>query len=513
MKHGTGMVYLVGAGPGDPRLLTLRGAELLRTAEVVVCDSLANPALLALAPAAAEIIARSTDQPFPQAELNALLVDRARAGRRVVRLKGGDPYLFGRGGEEAEQLAAAGVPFEIIPGVSSLTAVPAAAGIPVTHRTLASTLTVVTGHEDPAKPGSGVDWPGLARCPGTKVVLMGVQRLEAISAALQDHGQAPATPAAVIQWGTTDRQRVVRAPLSDIAARVREAGLGPPAVLVVGDVAAQGTEPGREPRRPLAGQRVVVTRAVEQAAALTDLLRERGATVLEVPCLKFAAPRAREPLVEAIAGVSGYDWVIFTSANGVTRFFEHFFKAFDDLRCLGGIRLAAVGPGTAARLRELHLHVDLTPDEYLGRAIARALAAEGSLDNLRILLLRAEVASPELPRLLEEAGAIVDDVACYCTVAETEDRTGAAARLREEGAEWLTFASGSAVTHFHERFDLRALRGRFPRLRIASIGPETTGVLTELEVKPDAEARPHTVAGLVDAIERQCRKAARAVDA
>jgi uroporphyrinogen III methyltransferase/synthase len=502
MTPVSGKVYLVGAGPGDPQLLTLRGAELLRAADVVVYDSLVPAELLHLAPPGAELIARGAEPRLSQDELNALLADRARAGKRVVRLKGGDPVLFGRGGEEAESLAAAGVPFEIVPGVSSITAVPAYAGIPITRRNRASTLTVVTGHEDPGKGGAGVDWALLARTPGTKMILMGLERLEAICETLRAHGLDPGTPAAVISRGTTGRQRSVFGTLADIAARSRAAGLEPPAVIVFGEVAARPEPLNWFEARPLFGQRVVVTRARDQAEPLSARLRERGAEVLEVPCIKIAPPTHPEPLAEALAGLGSYDWVIFTSANGVAAFFEQFFRTYEDVRCLGLVRLAAVGPATAARLRELHLKVDLVPPEYVARDIVREMAREGSLENLRILLLRAEVANPELPRLLEDAGAIVDDIACYRTVAEIEDWSGAAARLTAEGAEWLTFASGSAARHFHERFNLPALRARFPGMRVASIGPETSKVLAGLGCAVEVEATPHTIEGLVEAIER-----------
>lgn len=502
MQAVSGKVYLVGAGPGDPGLLTLRGAEVLRQAEVVVLDALVDPALVHLAPPQAEIIRRTAERCSSQQEVCALLVARARAGKRVVRLKGGDPFLFGRGSEEASGLAAAGVPFEVIPGVSSITAVPTCAGIPLTDRQRASTLTVVTGHEDPDKTGPGVDWALLARTPGTKLILMGLERLEAIAATLCREGMAPAMPVAVISRGATGRQRTVYGTLGDIAGRVRAAGLEPPAVIVVGEVVARGARFNWFEQRPLFGQRVVVTRARDQAEPLSQLLRERGAEVLEVPCLRLAPPSHPEPLAEALAGLGHYDWIIFTSANGVAAFFEHFFRAYEDLRCLGLVRLAAVGPATAAKLRELHLKVDLVPEQYVASRIARDLAREGSLENLRILLLRAEVATPELPRLLEEAGAIVDDIACYRTEAETEDWNGDAARLLAEGADWVTFASGSAARHFHERFHLDTLRARFPTLRVASIGPETSQVLAELGCPVAAEARPHTTEGLVNALQR-----------
>jgi uroporphyrinogen III methyltransferase/synthase len=388
----TGTVYLIGAGPGDARLLTLRGAELLGRAEVVVCDPLVNPDLLQLASKSAEVLGRR-GQPTgpalsPQA-MHELLVSRARAGKSVVRLNGGEAYSGGRGGEEACRLAAAGVPLEVVPGVA---------------------------------------------------------------------------PAALMADGAKTQ--------------------------------------------PLLGQRVVVTRAPDQARQLAQPLAERGAEVLAVPVIKIVPPSRKEPLVEAIAGLNAYDWIIFTSVNGVTSFFDYFFKAFDDMRDLGGARLAAVGPSTAAQLRQLHLKVDVMPKEYVAAQVANALASYTSIENLRILLLRAEVASPELPKLLEEMGAIVDDIACYKTVPETEDRNGAAARMLEGGADWVTFTSGSTVENFHARFDLPKLRRQFPRLRLATIGPETTKALVAVGLKPAVEAKPPTIAGLVKALERASGKRA-----
>ena len=503
--RGKGKVYLVGAGPGDPRLLTLRGAELLRRAEVVIHDSLVSPEVVRLAPPGAEIIGRTPAQPFSQDELNGLLRSRARAGKSVVRLKGGDPFVFGRGGEEAEALAAAGIPFEVVPGVSAVTAVPICAGIPLTHRTLASTLTVVTGHEDPEKATAGVDWATLARTPGTKLILMGVERIGGIAQALIRHGQPAETPVAVTQWGTTGRQRTVEGTLRDIAASVARAGVVSPAVIAVGEVVGLRRQLNWYEARPLFGRRIVVTRAREQAEELSALLRERGADVLEVPCIRIVPPTKFEPLAEALAGLGSYEWVVFTSVNGVSAFFEHFLKAYEDLRALGMVRLAAVGPATAARLRELRLRVDLVPKDYVATRIVQAMAAAGSLENLRILLPRAEAANPDLPRLLEERGAIVDDVPCYRTVAEQEDWNGAAARLEAEGADWITFASGSAVQHFHARFDLKGLRARRPGARVASIGPETSRVLSGLGVEPEVEARTHTIEGLAEALEQADR--------
>ena len=393
------MVYLVGAGPGDPQLLTLRGAALLRRADVVVYDGLVSPDLLRLAPPAAERIER-TEERFPDlAALGALLAARAGGGQCVVRLQGGDPRVSGQGGAEAQGLAAAGVPFQVVPGVASIAS---------------------------ALDGSGA-WVSEEPAPKTS---------------------------------------------------------------------------NRREEMPLLGQRVVVTRARKQAFEFVQLLQERGAHVLEVPCIRIVPPKEREPLIEAIAGLGCYDWLIFTSANGVTAFFDHFFMAFDDLRDLGAVRLAAVGPATAARLKELHLKVDLMPKEYIASKIAKALSKEQSLENIRMLLLRAEAANADLPRLLEDMGAIVDDVACYGTAWETEDAAGHGALLAETGADWITFTSGSTVESFNARFDLPGLMRRFPKLRLATIGPETSKALEALSLHPSIEARTHTIEGLTSALER-----------
>ena len=498
------MVYLVGAGPGDIGLLTLRGAELLGRADVVVYDALVNPDLLRLAPRTAEIIfggKRSKDHAIPQDELNQLLVAKANEGKTVVRLKGGDPYIFGRGGEEAEELAAANIPFEVVPGISSVFAAPNYAGVPLTHREHCSSFTVITGHEDPTKEVSGVDWGLIAKTPGTKVILMGAGRIRRIAELLVAHGMSPETPVAMIQWGTTGRQQSINATLADVADAAARAKLLAPTVTVIGDVVKLRSKLNWFESRSLFGQRVVVTRTREQASQLSRQLLERGAEVLEIPTIKIVPPTKHEGIVEALSGLNAYDWLIFTSPNGVTSFFDYFFKAFQDLRDIGGVRIAAVGPATAAKLRELHLQVDLMPDEYVASKIARALAEYESIDNLRILLLRAEVANPELPRLLEDKGAIVDDIAWYQTVPETEDLTGAAAKLLKDGADWITFTSSSTVENFHARFDLPALLKKFPRIKTASIGPETSKALFALGLKPTVEARTHTIEVLVKALE------------
>lgn len=499
----TGIVYLVGAGPGDPGLLTVRAAELLRRADVVVYDALVNPAILDLAPSAAERVfggRRAGGPEGDRAHVLNLLVARAREGKTVVRIKGGDPYVFGRGGEEALYLAEAGIPFEIVPGVSSFVAVPAYAGVPVTHRGWSSRLTILTGHADPDSPESPIDWAAEARTPGTKVVMMGTAQLGRIAQVLIRHGMSPETPVLVTQWGTTARQRSVSGTLATIASELERAGLGPPSVAVIGEVVRLREKLNWYERRPLFGQRIVVTRARDQAATLARPLAELGAEVWEIPVIKTAPPRRKRDVMDALLGLNGYDWLVFTSPNGVSAFFEFFFQRFQDLRDLGGARIAAVGPGTAERLRQLHLQVDVMPDEALAVKVAEAMARYMSLENLRICLLRAEVANPDLPRALEEHGAIVDDIAVYRTVAEAETTTETARRLLEEGADWITFTSGSTVTHFHERFDLPRLLQRFPGMRLASIGPETSRALADLGLAPTVEAAEHTIAGLVAAL-------------
>jgi len=504
-----GTVYLVGAGPGDTGLLTVRGAELLGTADVVVYDALVNPDLLGLVPKSAEIIyggKRAREHRIPQAELSQLLIAKAREGKSVVRLKGGDPYVFGRGGEEAEQLADAGIRFEVVPGVSSFVAVPNYAGIPLTHRDFCSRLTLVTGHEGPAKEESSIDWAQLAVTPGTKVVMMGTDRVGQISEKLISYGLDPKTPIAMISWGTLARQESIAGTLETIGDLAAKSHLSPPTVVVIGEVVKLRSKLNWFERRPLCGERIVVTRTREQASQLSHKLSDLGAEVLEIPTIRIEPPTRKEELVDALLELNSYDWLVFTSPNGVNSFFEYFFRQFHDMRDLGGCRIAAIGPATAQRLKALHLQVDLMPDEALASSIGKAFAHYESIENLKICLLRAEVANRELPGALEEMGAIVDDVPCYRTVAETEDINGAAAKFLESGANWITFTSASTVEHFHARFDLPETLKRFPETKLASIGPETSKAIAALKLTPTIEAKPHTIDGLIASLRRGARR-------
>lgn len=495
-----GTVYLVGAGPGDTGLLTLRGAELLRRADVVIYDLLVSPELLRMTRPGAELIARGKRQDVPQSELNRLMIEKARAGMCVVRLKGGDPYIFGRGAEEAGELAAARIPFEVVPGVSSVSAVPNYAGIPLTHRDLCSNFTVFTGHEGDDKSASALDFDQIARTTGTKVILMGVTHLHNLAQSLMARGLPPETPVAVIQEGTTSRQKTVCGDMAHIEELCRVENVRPPALVVIGEVVKLRSKLNWYEQKPLFGQRVVVTRARDRAAELSHRFAAVGANVLEIPCIKTAPPVSREYLKDALLALNAYDWLVFTSVNGVTAFFDYFFKSFSDTRDIGGVRIAAVGPATAAKLREYHLQVDLVPEESTGVKIAEEFAKFQSIENLKICLFRAEVANPDLPKALEELGGIVDDIPVYRTVAETDPSAEASASLLASGADWLTFTSGSTVEHFHGRFNLPELLKKFSATKVASIGPETSKAIAALGLQPTVEARQHSLDGIVAAV-------------
>jgi len=492
-----GAVYLVGAGPGDAGLLTLRGAELLRRADVVIYDLLVNPALLHMARPDAELISRRKRAEMPQENINALMIEKARAGKNVVRLKGGDPYVFGRGAEEAIDLASAGVHFEVVPGVSSVVAAPNYAGIPLTHREFCSSFTVFTGHEADNQAEGELLYSQIAKIPGTKVALMGTEKLEEWTKAVMANGLAPETPAAIVQWGTRGKQKSAAGNLSNIAGLAKEKNFSPPALVVLGDVVKLREQLDWFENRPLFSKRIVVTRGREQAADLSQKLADSGADVLEIPAIRRVEPDNRQDFVDALLLLNSYDWLVFTSANGVTAFFDLFFRHFHDLRDLGGAKIAAVGPATAAKLKEMHLQVDAMPDDFVSKKIAEQLAKHSSLENCKVCLFRAQDANPDLPRALEEFGAITDDIAVYKIVAETEDISGATEDFLKHGADWMMFTSGSTVRFIHERLDLPKLMKQFPDMKLASIGPETTKMIKSLGLSPTIEAKEHTAEGLV----------------
>ena len=496
-----GRVYLVGAGPGDPGLLTVRGREVLGRADVVVYDALLSERLLDLAPPGAERVyvgKRASAHALPQDEINALLVERARAGRTVVRLKGGDPYVFGRGGEEALALAEANLQFEVVPGVTAGVAAAACAGIPLTHRDLASAVAFVTGHEADDKTGPALDWAALARFPGTLVFYMGVRNLAAICRELAAHGLDPSTPAAAVHWGATPRQKTVAGTLATLSGAAAKADLGPPAIIVVGAVAALRDRLAWFERRPLFGRRIVVTRARRQAPRLAAALEELGAEVLEAPAIRIEPIADGAPLRRAVRRLADYQWIIFTSVNGVDAFRAVLAEAGLDARALAPCQVAAIGPATADRLAAGGVRADLVPGSFTSAALVRALARRVNLQGLSVLCPRADIAPKDLVDALAEAGAAVEDVPAYRTAADDAGGPRLAARLREGGADWITFTSSSTVRNLLESVGDEAVRASGARL--ASIGPATSGAIRARGLEPAVEADPHTIPGLVEAI-------------
>ena len=490
-KSAVGLCSLVGAGPGDLGLVTLRAKECVEAAQVVIYDYLCNPEMLAWAPADAEIIyagKKAGAHTLKQDEINALIVEKTRAGKNVVRLKGGDPFVFGRGGEEALALAQAGVRFEIVPGVSSSVAGPAYAGIPVTQRGVATQLTIFTGHEDPEKEESTVDFAQLAKTPGTKVMLMGVDRLESITRQFLDAGMDAALPVALIRWATTGRHQTLVGTAGDIAARAAEAKFEAPAVAVFGEVVRLREELNWFESRPLFGKKIVVTRTRKQAGGLSRRLRDLGADVIEIPTIRIEPPTQLREFAELVKDAHTYEWIIFTSPNGVDAFFEWFYRLFQDARAIGGARIAAVGPATAARVREFHLNVDVQPETFVAEALVKALEAEGSVENVNMLLVRPESTREVVAQELTKLGAIVDEAIAYRTVPETDDdaqpeRRAALARLKNEGADMVTFASSSAAENF---LAMQVLLP--PSARVASLGPVTSQTLRAAGLKVDVES-------------------------
>ncbi|HEY6070413.1 MAG TPA: uroporphyrinogen-III C-methyltransferase [Chthoniobacterales bacterium] len=500
MSKNSGKVYLVGAGPGDLGLVTLRAKECIERADVIVYDHLANPEMLGWAREDAEIVyagKKAGAHALKQEEINQLLIEKAHAGKEVVRLKGGDPFVFGRGAEEAKALSDAGIAFEIVSGITSAIAGPAYAGIPVTHRAENSHVTFFTGHEDPKKGASAIDYAALAKLGGTQVMLMGVERIEAIAKEMMANGVRSDLPVALVRWATTGRQETLVGTLGDIAKKVVDLAFEAPAVAVFGDVVELRKQLKWHEDRPLSGKRIVVTRTRKQAGALTNQLRALGADVIELPTIRIEPPTNLREFGELVQDAHQYDWIVFTSPNGVNAFFEMFFKLYDDAREVGGAKIAAIGPATAQRVRDFHLHVDLQPEEFVAEAIVREFQKEGGVENLRILIVRGEKARDVLPKELSKLGAIVDEAFAYRTVPETRDITGARHRLLEEGADLITFTSSSTVENF------LALGLPWPKgMQIASIGPITSKTATDHGLKIDTEARRHDIEGLVEAIRK-----------
>lgn len=500
-----GRVSLVGAGPGDPGLVTLAAVRRLQEADVVVYDRLASPALLEHVRPGAEIVFVGKEGGgacTAQAEINRLLVEKAREGKRVVRLKGGDPFVFGRGGEEAEELRAAGVPFDVVPGVTSAVAVPAYAGIPVTHRGLATSFAVITGHEDPAKEESGIHWDRIAQGADTLVFLMGVRTLPQIVQSLVANGRPPSTPVAVIRWGTTPEQRTVTGTLADIVQRVEEAGLGPPAITVAGEVVRLRETLSWFENRPLFGRRVLITRTRRQASALARLLSEEGAVPIELPAVEIE-PVALGPGIEAALldlRAGAYAWVVFTSANAVDIWFRLMGERGMDARAFAASNVAAIGPATAEALRQHGIIADLVPEEFIAEGVLGALLPSVRPGE-RVLVPRAEGARAELIEGLRGAGVATDEVILYRATVPREVPPEALAALREGRVDIVTFTSSSTVRNL-----IALLGGDVELLQrpvIACIGPVTAETARAEGLRVDVVAGEHTIEGLVRALRKE----------
>jgi uroporphyrinogen III methyltransferase / synthase len=501
-ESARGRVYLVGAGPGDPGLLSARALELIAAADVILYDRLIGPRVLEGARADAELLFVGKEgggSAVPQEQIDGLLVERARSGRSVVRLKGGDPFVFGRGGEEALALHRAGIAFEVVPGVSAGIAACAYAGIPVTHRGVASSVALVTGHEDPAKAHSAIDWSALAAFEGTLVFYMGVRRLEWIAESLIDAGRPASQPAAVIESGTLPSQRTVRATLGSIAAAAREAAIRAPSVTVVGEVCALAHELAWRAPGPLAGRSVAVTRARAQGSELARRLEDLGASVVQAPTIRVRA------LDAGAVDLVGFDLVCLTSANGVELLFERLAAQGLDARALAGKRVAAIGPGTARALERRGINADVVPHRFVAESLVEALAG---LPIRRALVARARGAREVLPDALRERGVEVEELSLYETLPEA-----LAPHTLElaSAADYITFTSSSTVRFFLDA--IAAARGAAlsPRTRVASIGPVTSAALRERGIEPHVEAARHDIDGLLDALLADARMHAATV--
>ncbi len=496
-----GIVFLVGAGPGRPGLITVDGVRRLRSADVVIYDYLANPRLLDYAPDDAERILvgkHGGGERVPQSVINDLMVEKAKQGKTVVRLKGGDPYVFGRGAEEAQVLQASGVAFEVVPGVSSAVAVPAYAGIPLTERERSSSFTVLTGYEYPDKTAPAVRWDSLARRGGTLVLLMTTRQLRNNMARLISNGLAADTPVAVVRWGTMADQQTVVGTAASIADLIDAAGIQPPALAIVGRVVNLRSELAWFEKKPLFGRRIVVTRPRAQAQAFVEVLEDLGADVLPLPTIEIVEPDSWDPVDAAIDDIASFDWVVFTSVNGVSRFFDRLLERGGDARALGGARLAVVGPATGRALRERCLNVDVIPGEYRAEGVAAAMS-ENDLRGAKVLLPRAAAAREVLPKMLREAGAMVNEVHVYNTRVAGSDLVELRELIAESKLDMVTFTSSSTARNFFDLIGEEA-RAKFTETAIACIGPITAETVRALGERVDVSAEEYTVDGLTEAI-------------
>ena len=494
----SGICYLTGAGPGDSGLVTLKCKKCIEEADVLIYDALSSAELLTWAKSDCEMIdvgKRAKNHKLPQEKINALLVEKVKEGKVVVRLKGGDPMIFGRGGEEAAELAAAGCKFEIVPGISSAFAGPTYAGIPLTHRKYGAQLTLFSGHEADDKEQENVDYEKLAQTPGTKVFLMGVSKLPQITERLIEYGAAPETPISLTRWATTGRQKTITGTLADIADIAQKEQFKAPAVGVIGEIIAEMKNIEWYEKRPLKGKKIVVTRSREQASGLVNELTALGADVMELPVLKIVDPVNKVEFAESVAAVHTYDWLVFSSTNGVRRFFDAFYATYSDARSIGGVKIAAVGPGTEAAIKEYRFTCDLIPDRFIAEGLLDKFKEEHNIENQTVLWVRPENARDVLSDGLSELGGIVDSCIAYGIEPEHDDPTGAADRFKKEGADMVTFTSSSTAKYFHD------LNLTWPdSCKAASIGPITTKKLNELGKSDVIEAENSNIECLVETI-------------
>ncbi len=506
MNNKLGMVYLIGAGPGDPGLLTLKAKACIENADVVVYDYLASPHLLNHAKEGAEIIyvgKKGGDHTLSQDKISQLIADKGLAGSTVARLKGGDPFIFGRGGEEAELLIDQGVPFEIVPGVTSAIAAPAYAGIPLTHREHASSVSLITGHEDPLKPESSIRWDALAKSGSTLVFLMGVKNLANITGKLIENGKSPDTPVALVRWGTTAKQVTVTGTLTTIVDVVKKAGLKAPAVTVVGDVVSLREKMKWFEQRPLLGKKIVVTRARAQASDLVKRLSDLGADCIEMPVIKIVPAKEKAPLMNAVRDINYFDWVIFTSVNGVKYFFEALFDQGKDVRALGQLKFACIGPVTKKALRDFGINTDILPETYRAESVVEAFASV-TVKEKRFLIPRAKQARTVLPEELKKMGGIITEINAYETIQADAGSDDLVSLLKKNQIDVVTFTSSSTVNNFMELIGKNRASQLLDGVVLASIGPITSDTAKALGLTPQISADTYTIPGLVDAICHYC---------
>ena len=502
MTDKTGTVYLIGAGPGDPGLLTIKAKECIETADVVVYDYLASPFLLNYARSDAQIIyvgKKGGDHTLSQDKINLLLVDKAKQGFDVARLKGGDPFVFGRGGEEAQMLLSHGVSYEVIPGVTSAIAAPAYAGIPITHRDHTSFVSFITGHEDPTKKDTSMQWDVFAKSNATLVFLMGVKNLENIVKNLIKHGKPSDTPIALVRWGTTARQETVTGTLETIVERVKQAKLKSPAIIVIGHVVSLREELAWFDKKPLFGQRIVITRARAQASDLLSKLSKLGAQCIEIPTIQIVSPEDTAPLKKSIKNIKDYDWLVFTSVNGVKFFFDTLFDMGRDVRVLGHLKFACIGPVTKERLKNYGIISDILPKTYRAESVIEAFSTVEIKDK-KVLLPRAKQARTILPEELTKMGAKVDDVTAYETRLNADGKENLISLLENNEIDAITFTSSSTVSNFMSLLESKNAKKLLKNVVTASIGPITSDTARSLDIEPDIEAKEYTIQGLVNSL-------------